>query len=140
LSRGFDHVLFDAPPAIGQITLSILKVSDLAIIPIGPSALDIWSSRETVSLLDEARKRSPRIRGKLLICRKIPGTKLAREAREALDVYDLSVFRTEIAQRIAYVEAMISGVSVLMYAPKSKAAEEVRDLCKEVLGEMRRKK
>jgi chromosome partitioning protein len=133
LARGYDHVVIDAPPAMGEITRSILAVSGLAIIPIGPSPLDIWSSKETLSLLKQARKRNRNLTSKLLISRKIPTTRLAREAREATETYAMEVFQTEISQRIAFVEAMISGLSVLQYAPNSKAASEIESLCEEVL-------
>ena len=133
LAKGYDHVVVDAPPAMGEITRSILAVSKLAIIPVGPSPLDIWSSKETLSLLRVARKRNRKLIGKLLITRKIPTTRLAREAREATETYKMKVFDTEISQRIAFVEAMIAGLSVLQYAPSSKAAREVESLCEEVV-------
>lgn len=133
LAKGYDHVVVDAPPAMGEITRSILAVSSLAIIPIGPSPLDIWSSKETLSLLRAASKVNRHLTGKLLISRKIPTTRLAREAREATETYDMEVFETEISQRIAFVEAMICGLSVLQYAPNSKAAREIESLCEEVV-------
>jgi chromosome partitioning protein len=133
LAKGYDHVVVDGPPAMGEITRSILAVSRLAIIPIGPSPLDIWSSKETVSLLREAKRQNRNLTGKLLITRKIPTTRLAREARDATETYDLEVFQTEICQRIAFVEAMISGSSVLEHAPSSKAAMEIQSLCQEIM-------
>ena len=128
-----DHVIIDAPPAMGEITRAILAVSDLAIIPIAPSPLDIWSSKETVSLLPEAKKHNRNITAKLLICRKIVGTRIGKEAREALETYGMNLFATEISQRVAFVEAMISGRSVLEYAPHSEAAKEIRRLSEEIL-------
>jgi cellulose biosynthesis protein BcsQ len=68
-----------------------------------------------------------------LVYRKIPGTRLAAEARDALNAYGLEVFQTEISQRIAYVEAIVSGVSVLNHAPNSVAAMEIQSLCDEIL-------
>ena len=133
LSRGYDHVIIDAPPAMGEIARAILTISHLVIIPIGPSPLDIWSSKETVSLLPEARKRNRRLKAKLLICRKIVGTRVGREAREALETYGMDVFENEISQRVAFVEAMISGRSVQSYAPGSEAASEIRLLCEEIM-------
>jgi chromosome partitioning protein len=126
-------VIIDAPPAMGEITRAILAVSDLAIVPITPSPLDIWSSKETVSLFPEAKKRNRQITAKLLICRKIVGTRIGREAREALETYGMDLFETEISQRVAFVEAMISGRSVLAHAPNSEAAKEIRALSDEIL-------
>jgi chromosome partitioning protein len=113
---------------------SILTLSDLAIVPIGPSPLDIWSSKETVMLIREARRKNPGLEGRLLICRKIPRTRIGREAREAMEDYGMVVFQTEISQRIAYVQAMLAGRTVLDYAPSSDAAVEVQSLCEEILS------
>jgi chromosome partitioning protein len=133
MTRGRDHVVIDAPPAIGEITRAVLSVSDLAIVPIGPSPLDIWSSKETISLFPEVRKRNRWLTPRLLICRKIVGTRVGKEAREALETYGIPLFTSEISQRVAFVEAMISGRSVLNFAPHSEAAEEIRRLCEEII-------
>jgi chromosome partitioning protein len=133
LAKEGEHVIIDAPPAVGEITRAVVTVSDLAIIPVAPSPLDIWSSKETISLFPEAKKRNRRIKAKLLICRKIVGTRIGREAREALETYGMDLFESEISQRVAFVEAMISGRSVLEYAPNSEAAKEIRHLSEEIL-------
>lgn len=133
MTRGHDHVIIDAPPAIGEITQAVLAVSNMGIVPIGPSPLDLWSSKETLSLFPEVRKQNRRIQARLLICRKIVGTRVGREAREALETYDVDLFDAEISQRVAFVEAMISGRSVLDHAPRSEAAREIEALCGEIV-------
>jgi len=132
--RRFDHVVVDSPPALTHITLAIAALSELAVIPVAPSSLDIWSSRETIQLVAEAQSRRRELEARLLIYRKIPGTRLAAEARDAVSAHGLKVFATEISQRIAFVEAMIAGVSVLAYAPHSTAAQEIRSLCDEIVA------
>ncbi len=133
LSKDFDHVVIDAPPAIGELISSILGVSDLAVVPVGPSPLDLWSSKETLSLIQQARKRNRKLKAELLICRRIARTRVGREAREAVQTYGMDVFKTEISQRVAFIEAMTSGLSVLEYAPQSEAAAEIVSLCEEIL-------
>ncbi len=132
LSKNYWHTIVDTPPATGDITRSALVVSNLAIVPISPSPLDIWSSKETINLIKEARKHNRKLSSKLLISKKIIGTRIGREAREALEAYRLKIFNTEIGQRIAYVEAMISGLSVIQFQPKSEAANEIISLCDEI--------
>jgi len=134
LAAGYDHVLIDAPPATGTTTRSILLASNLAIVPIGPSPLDIWSSRLTIQLIKEARKHNKKLIGKLLVCKKITGTRVGRDAKDALQKYRRVIFDTEIGLRVAYVEASIFGQSVLEFAPTSEAANEIRSLCKEIIG------
>jgi chromosome partitioning protein len=129
-------LLIDTPPAVGEISFSVLAVSDLAVIPVAPSILDIWSTRSTISLVEEVKKTNPRLREKLLVSRKIPRTRLGRNGREAIEALEAEVFETEISQRIAYVESMITGVSVFQYAPNSDAAMEMDRLCEELTGQI----
>jgi hypothetical protein len=44
----------------------------------------------------------------------------------------MDILDTELCQRVAYIDAMTSGVSVMPYAPGSKAAGEIENLCEEV--------
>jgi chromosome partitioning protein len=83
-------------------------------------------------MIEESRPQNPDMDVKLLINRKIPGTRLGREARASLDIFDMDVMDSELCQRVAFIEAMTSGVSVMQYAPGSKAADEVEQLCDEI--------
>jgi chromosome partitioning protein len=134
LSKDYRHTVIDAPPAVGDMIRRVLLVSNLAIVPVGPSPLDIWSAREMVNLIRELRKEKRNLSGRLLICRKIVGTRVGREVREALENYQMDILQTEIHQRIAYVEAMIAGMPVMAYAPQSEAAQEISSLCAELLS------
>lgn len=133
LTQGYKHTIIDGPPAMGDITRSILVVSNLAIVPIGPSPLDLWSSKETVSLIKEARKYNKKLTAKMLVCRKIVGTRLGREAKDALETLKRQVLDQEIHQRVAYIEAMIAGKSVVEYQPNSEASREIQNLCSEII-------
>jgi chromosome partitioning protein len=131
--RNHNLLIIDTPPAIGEITSSALACSDLAIIPLAPSILDIWSSRATIDRVEEAGKINPKLKGRLLVSRKVPRTRLGRDGREAIEALEMDIFDTEISQRIAYVESMIAGVSVFQYAPRSEASKEIEELCEEIL-------
>lgn len=136
LSMNYDYVIIDAPPAIGDISIAILAVTDLAIIPLSPSALDVWSCWGTLKMIDEIRPLNSDIEVKLLINRKIPGTKIGRDSREAMKQFQMDVFNTELCQRVAFIDAMTSGVSVMQYAPHSKAAREIERLCEEIIPQV----
>jgi len=71
-----------------------------------------------------------------LINRKIPGTKIGRDSREAMNQFQMDVFNTELCQRVAFIDAMTSGVSVMQYAPNSKAAGEIERLCEEIIPQV----
>jgi chromosome partitioning protein len=132
LAQRCDYLVIDAPPAIGDITKSILAVTDLSIVPLSPSSLDIWSCKGTLEMIDDAQIDNPDLDVKLLINRKIPGTRVGREARDSLSIFDMDLMDTELCQRVAYIDAMTSGVSVMQYAPSSKAANEIENLCDEI--------
>lgn len=125
----YDYVTIDTPPAISEITINVLDIIDLVLIPVGPSALDLWSSKRVLDLFTYSRTKNLRKKAKVLISRKIPGTRVGREAREAVGVYGLDIVPVEISQRIAYVEAITAGFSVLQYAPGSPATDEINALC-----------
>ena len=136
LSMNYDYVIIDAPPAIGDISKAILAATDLAIVPLSPSALDVWSCWGTLKMIDEIRPLNPEIEVKLLINRKIPGTRIGRDAREVMDKFQMNVFDTELCQRVAFIDAMTYGVSVMQYAPHSKAAGEIERLCEEIIPQV----
>jgi chromosome partitioning protein len=130
-----DYVLIDAPPAISDITQRILGFSEMAVVPVSPSSLDIWSCKKTLSMIEEIRPTNPDLRVKILITRKIPGTRIGREIREMLAEFDVDVMGTELCQRVAYIDAMQFGVSVTQYAAGSKAAQEIEALCDELTSQ-----
>jgi chromosome partitioning protein len=134
MKRSHPVLVVDSPPELNAIARSVLAAADLAIVPVSPSPLDIWSGRETMELIRAALQRNRGLDVRLLICRKIANTRIGREAREAMEGYGLGVMNTEICQRVAYVESMLAGRSVLQHAPSSPAAREVRGLYAEILS------
>ena len=87
-------------------------------------------------MIDEIRPINSDIEVKLLINRKIPGTKIGREAHEVMKKFEMNVFDTELCQRVAFIDAMTYGVSVMQYAPHSKAAGEIERLCEEIIPQV----
>src|ERR1041385_1281961 len=51
-----DMVIADGPAGLAELTRALLMVCDLALVPCGPSALDLESSRVTVEVIHQARK------------------------------------------------------------------------------------
>ena len=133
LAKGYQFTIIDGPPGKESVTKSILTISDLVIIPIRPSILDLWSSQEIIELVKEARKVNKKLTGKLLISQKAPGTRLGKEARDSMGGYGLGIYETEINNRIAYAEAMINGLPVMEYDPDSEASREIKNLTDEIL-------
>jgi chromosome partitioning protein len=132
LSRGYRHILIDTPPGTNSIVFSSLMTSHLAIIPIDPSAVSIWSSPRTINLVRKAMKFNKRLEARLLISKSVSGTTTARQAREMLAPFGMGLFDLEIQHRMDFVKSFMKGASVLQIAPRSKAAAQVRSLCNEI--------
>jgi chromosome partitioning protein len=132
LSSAYEFVIIDAPPAIDGVTWKILSSSDMAVIPVSPSSLDLWACTETLKMAHDVQKQHPGLEVRFLINRKIPGTRSGSEIRQALKVFETVIFDSELCQRVAYVDAMKHGVSVMQFNPRSKAAQEIERLCDEI--------
>jgi chromosome partitioning protein len=53
-----DMLVFDAPPHLNSALGAIIGVADIAIVPCGPSYLDLIATNETVGLIREIRMSS----------------------------------------------------------------------------------
>jgi chromosome partitioning protein len=139
LEVAYDVVMIDSPPAADVKVAAIMSASDLVVFPVTPSSLDLWSCKETLDKMDPKSKvlRNNKIR--LLINRKITGTRIGREMHQALKTFNMPVFNTELCQRVAYIDAMLHGVSVMQFAPSSKAAGEIEQWSQEVVALLRGK-
>jgi chromosome partitioning protein len=134
LSSTYDFVIIDSPPTMDGITWKILAASNMVIIPVSPSSLDLWACTDTLKMIKEVRQQHPDLTAKFLINRKIPGTRAGREIRQALATFKTQIFNTELCQRVSYVDALKYGVSVMQYAPGRKAAAEIEQFCDELLN------
>ena len=134
LAHGFDLVLVDCPPRHADVQRAALMVADLAILPSGPSANDVWALAESVELVKAAQRIRPELKAVALVTRKVPNTVIGAAAREALAAVGLPLLKTELGFRVAYQEAPAAGLGVCQYAPTSEAADEMRALTSEVLA------
>jgi chromosome partitioning protein len=134
----YDAVVIDSPSGYQdeQIQRSVMLASSLVVIPVQPSAVDIWSARDTAALVAQAKLYNPDLKAHLLVSRAQPRTRLSQEAREALEGLSLPVFQSTISQRIGLAEAPLYGKLILHYA-NNPAAAEFRSLVREILEVMR---
>jgi chromosome partitioning protein len=132
MAKKYDIVLVDTPPGMETITRSGLVVADIAIVPLQPSPLDLWSGTDIVALIKRAEQLNPGLETRLLLNRKIQGTRLSRESVEALRDFPYPLFVTEIHQRIALAEAVTAGKTVLEYYPEGPSAREYQALSEEI--------
>lgn len=134
LAEAFDHVLVDCPPRRSDLILAVLHVADLAVLPCGPSAPDIWALSDSVEVVREMQRTRPELRGRVLLTRKVVGTAIVQTARDAIAECGLPTLSVELGYRVAYQEAMGRGLGVCQIGSRSTAAAEVRALVGELLA------
>lgn len=138
LARSFDHVVIDTPGRAGDVQSAALLVSDIALIPVGQSAAEMWAVSATLEVVQKARTLKEMHRGALraalVITRKFPQTTLGRALRETLKEAEVPTLSAETTARVAWQECLGAGQGVAQYAPHDAAAAELRGLVDELLG------
>ena len=130
-SVGFDDTVIDLPGRASKRAVGALMLSDVAVIPCGPSPADAWALAPSVELVGEAREVRPDLRAVLLLNR-ADRTSIGASTREAIAGLGLPVLTSSTGDRVAFREALAIGQGVTSYASSSTAAAEVRALVDEL--------
>lgn len=134
LAGSFDACVIDGAAKAQAVATAAVKLADLVLIPVQPSAPDLWSAGDLVDLVQTRQEITDgRPKAALVISRAITGTNLASEVEDALAAYGLPVLTERTHQRVAYSQAMGQGRSVLDTHAGSKAAQEVEGITREVI-------
>ena len=133
VTQGFDVVCIDSPPQLAHEARAAMLVSDLVLLPCGPSAVDLWALAETIKALADARDMRPELRA-AVVFNKATKTSMSRAAEKALETMPVAVLDARLGYRVAFPEAWWVGQGVTTHAPSSDAAREVRSLVRAVLA------
>lgn len=135
-----DLTLIDVGGSDGDVFRSGIYASDVIIMPLTPSSLDVWGSELTLQIIDDANayrksNKKPPIRIYGLLNMVLPSTTLTADIREvASDIaqdYNIGFLKTELGMRVVYKRVINSGLGVIE-AKDPKAFEEMKSLYKEV--------
>jgi chromosome partitioning protein len=137
LVTDYDYVIVDGPASLSEATRAILFRSDLAIIPVQPTGVDLRSASDAMRLVKQAQS----VRGglptaALFLSRAVKGTKLKDEAIALLQqTPDAKLLKTVIHQKQAIADT--SGQSATVWdlpgRPAAESANEYERLFKEIL-------
>ncbi len=134
LNSSYDWVLVDTPGRHGRRLLGALGASDLALIPVRPSAADAWALAPVLEALGQVREVREGLPRAFLLMNAWQRTRMAESAEQALgSVGDLDVLGVSLGNRTAYAEALAAGSGVVANEPGGTASREVRELVEAVL-------
>jgi chromosome partitioning protein len=131
--KSADIVVIDTPPGMPETTAQALLLADLALLPCGPSPLDLFALKDALSLALHARaaRRSKKPRIRFVPSKVLMSTNLGRGLAESLEKMGKKVLPA-ISQRIAVAQAVASGLTIGEFAPGSPSHEEFQKLAKAV--------
>jgi chromosome partitioning protein len=134
LTHAFDYIFIDGSAKLTDMDASAVKVADVILIPVAPSAADIWGSMDLVELI-KARQTvtNGKPKAAFLINGQIKGTKVAKDVDQVLKELGLPVFKARACQRVIYSDAMGWGSTVIDAEPNGKAAQEIAAISHELL-------
>jgi len=123
LKREQDFLLLDTAPHDDTDARLAIRGADLVLVPLQPSAADLWSMDATLDLAKQERRPF-----RLLLNRVPAAGKLREEIEGQLRDRRLPVLDTVLGNRTAYAQAFMAGLGVVEAAPRGPAAVEARAL------------
>jgi chromosome partitioning protein len=132
IARNAEHVIIDGPPRVTALARSAILAAELVLIPVQPSAYDVWASADVVSLVAEAAIFKPQLRAAFVINRRVVGTIIGREVPTALASSQPAVLDAVVSQRIVFAESVATGRLVCEIDAQSAASREIAALTAEI--------
>jgi len=129
LEKRFDYVIFDCPPALGQLTIAALVAADYAIVPMEAG---IWEMQGLVRLMEVLERTDTKLLG-ILLTRYDKRLGISADTHNQLTKSELPLFNVKISERVAAKYAAIAGQSIIAHNPTSDIAQQYRLLAKEVV-------
>lgn len=125
--RAADVVLVDTPPHAETATRTAIRPADLVIVPMQPTPMDLWATRQTLAMA--ADERVPAL---LVLNRVPPRSRMADDIRADLAEGDVPVTRAALGNRQLFASSLTAGHGVTEAARRSRAAEEISALADEL--------
>jgi chromosome partitioning protein len=138
LARNHDFVVGDGPAGLDDVSRTLLILADLALLPITPSILDLWSVKQASSILRFAQEiNDGRPLGLLVLNKMRKRDRISEELKKAAPGLGMNVAGSVIRDLQAYRDAAQQGNVVTRMSKKAQnAAEEVDKAFSELIREV----
>lgn len=130
----YDYVVIDGSARLEELLGAAIQVADAVIIPVRPSAMDLYATHEVLDIVRQQEKtRTRELRYALCVTQQIKGSTLAREIGSAAKELGVPLLESRMTHRVAFARAAQLGMTVQEYEPHGKAASETDQLVAEIL-------
>lgn len=126
-----DLIVIDLPPAIEAVTLRAALYSDMMLVPVGASVLDIEAGQAAVDVCKEALELDDSKQFLIVPSKVRSRTSSGQELRSVVQQWG-PVAEAAIGLRVDFADAAIRGQSIGMYKSGSAAHKEMKGLAEEV--------
>ena len=135
LKQNHHHVVVDCPPLVqGPVIDAVMSVADLVLIPVLPSALDLWASVEMSALVVKVQKKNRALQAYLVLNQVETRNALSRVMQEAVAELEVPLMQANMQRRAAYRSAAVEGVSVYGLGKRGlQAAADIEAIIGEVI-------
>lgn len=125
LKKQCDYIIVDSPPHTETEARTAIRSADLVVIPVQPSPTDLWATKATLDLA-----KNEKVPVKVVMNRVPANSRLA--ATIAAELPELAA--TTLGNRVLFAASLMEGRTATELEPSSVAAQEVKDLVKEILA------
>ncbi len=127
--KDFDFILIDGAPHVNPMVRAMLLISNLVIVPLAPSSIEIWSFSAFEALIHQAEKLNSQLKTKICWNRVRRRVKSSEEHIQQVGKDSkLTAFKNQLTFRVAYMDSFSQGCSVYEWTdPVARA--EIWSLC-----------
>ena len=135
LQTEFDYIVIDCPPEIkSDSTISAIEISQILLIPLLPSPMDLWASTRIEELIKRVQRVNPTISAFVVLNQIEPRSAMSRGMDDALQEINIPVLRHRLSRRASYRTAALEGCSVYDLGFRGRvASKEIDNIIDEVL-------
>ena len=108
-----DIAIIDTPAKAEKMSANVVRIANVAIIPVQPSAADVWASAAAVKLIQSKRDIGGLIDAAFLATRVSGSTNLSKEILKGdWNEYGIEMLDQAVSNRVSYAQSLSDGVSV----------------------------
>lgn len=127
-----DILILDLPPAIESVSLRAALYSNLILVPVGASSLDLEAANAAIDVCEDAILENKQRKFLIVPTRVQTKTAAGKELRSVLKKWG-PVSKSSMGLRISFADAATLGEGITTFAPKTAAHKEITALAKETL-------
>jgi chromosome partitioning protein len=108
-----DIAVIDTPAKAEKMSANVVRIADVALIPVQPSAADVWASAAAVKLIQAKIDLGGQINAAFVGSRVSGQTKISKEIMSGnWNQYDVQMLENALSNRVSYAQSLSDGVSV----------------------------